>query len=896
MTSKKNHAAYVKSVMSGDSLVLRSLLSTEGKPPAERILALAYIQSPRLGNLRKPEDDEPYSVEAREYLRKLVIGKRVTFQVKYTTNSGREYGRLFTPENKDVAELLVANGWSKLNEQTRARLGKNNDQEESEESSIIQNLLHLEAVAESSKLGIWKVKGSKPMVRVVSSDDDNQEFLKENKGKSLNGVIEQVRDGSTYRAYVKIGNLFKLITLQLSGVKSPIVRTNIQGQPDLVEEYGLEAKNFAEVRLLQRDVKIIIEGSSGNGTLIGSIIHTAGNIAEFLVANGLAKVVDWSVAMVTGGPQKLRAAEISAKQKKLRIWKDYVPKKGNSDKSSFQATVIRVVNGDTLEVLDDQNKIMEFQFSSIKQPKISDPSIGGYAEESKEFLRKRLIGQKVTIKVDYHKPEQDGFKARDCATITKDGSNIAVDLVKKGLAQIIRHKQSDDQRSSCYDDLLEADHIASEKKLGVYSGKVITPINYTDISGQAARAKSILPHLTRTGKLQGIVEFVSQGSRFKIKIPRESMKITLVLGGLRCPRSGPDSKEPYGNEALLFSKKRVMQRDVSIAISSVDNSGGFIGSLSYNKGTDLGIDLLKNGLAHVHEYSASQMSNSNALFAAENQAKLSRVGIWTNYDPSSENSNDNDLASNDPNITSKPNIEFIDLYISEMLDASSFYIQIAKQETLDGLDKLMKDLSVSGKQSNSGVQKAPRNGEMVIAKFPSDNTWYRAKVKKVIAGRECELFAIDYGNVDTVPIENIRVIDPKLSSLPAVAVEAKLAFLKTPKGDYKDEAFSMVANSVQGIKLTANIEARTGGNNNQVLYLTLYDSSVQSKPDAAKTSINSDIVRSGYATVDKKNQATLRNPEAAHSLSELVLEAKKNRNGMWEYGDIDTDDEDTERN
>ncbi|OMJ09806.1 hypothetical protein AYI70_g4411, partial [Smittium culicis] len=769
--------------------------------------------------------------------------------------------------------------------------------DDSEEAAIVQDLLAAEAIAESSKRGLWKVKGAKPIKRIVSTDDNDAQFLNSYKGKPINAVIEQIRDGATFRIYLKLSGTWKLITLQLSGLKCPIVRVNIPGQPDLVEEFGLEARSFVETRLLQRDVTVMLEGSAGNGIFFGSIRHPAGNISELLLSCGLARVVDWSIAMVTGGPEKLRAAETLAKQKKIRLWKNYTPKASSSSNSSnFQATVIRIVNGDTLEIIDSDNNEREIQLSSIRQPKISDPKTAGYADEAKEVLRKRLAGQRVNVKIDYHKPAQDGFKARDCATVTRDGVNVSVELLKKGLANIIRHKQTDDQRSSCYDELLIADLSAVEKKLGIHSGKVKEPIKYTDLSGQAARAKSILPHLKRAGKLAGIVDYVSQGSRFRISIPRESTKITFVLGGIRCSRAGPDAKDALGNEALLFSKKRVMQRDVVIEIISADNTGGFIGNLFYSKETNLGIELLKAGLAEVHEYSASQMSNANLFFNAESIAKSARVGMWANYDESAEKAKEAEilLASQSSKISAVPNIEFIDLYISEMLDASNFYIQIAKKETLDELDLIMKELSISGKQPVAGATKAPRNGELVSAKFPSDNCWYRAKVKKVIAGRECELYSIDYGNLETVPIENIRPLDSKLAVLQPVAIESKLAFLKTPKGDYKDEAFAMVAKSVQGKKLTANIESRSGLGNNQTLYLTLYDSSIQSNPDIS-SSINSDIIRAGYATIDKKNSACLRNPAAAEILSKLVADAKRSRNGMWEYGDIESDDEGNDR-
>jgi staphylococcal nuclease domain-containing protein 1 len=103
----------------------------------------------------------------------------------------------------------------------------------------------------------------------------------------------------------------QMLTLQLSGVKAPVVRKDIPDQQDVVEPYGEEAKYFVESRLLQRGVKVVLEGvaQAGNPTFVGSVIHPAGNIAEALLSQGLAKCVDWSITLVTGGPSKLRNAE-----------------------------------------------------------------------------------------------------------------------------------------------------------------------------------------------------------------------------------------------------------------------------------------------------------------------------------------------------------------------------------------------------------------------------------------------------------------------------------------------------------------------------------------------------------------------------------------------------------
>ena len=53
---------------------------------------------------------------------------------------------------------------------------------------------------------------------------------------------------------------------------------------------------------------MILEGQN-NKSLVGTVLHPNGNIAEALVRDGLAKIVDWSIPLVTNGPTRLREAE-----------------------------------------------------------------------------------------------------------------------------------------------------------------------------------------------------------------------------------------------------------------------------------------------------------------------------------------------------------------------------------------------------------------------------------------------------------------------------------------------------------------------------------------------------------------------------------------------------------
>ena len=53
---------------------------------------------------------------------------------------------------------------------------------------------------------------------------------------------------------------------------------------------------------------MILEGQNTT-SLVGAVLHPNGNIAEALVRDGLAKIVDWSIPLVTNGPTRLREAE-----------------------------------------------------------------------------------------------------------------------------------------------------------------------------------------------------------------------------------------------------------------------------------------------------------------------------------------------------------------------------------------------------------------------------------------------------------------------------------------------------------------------------------------------------------------------------------------------------------
>ena len=245
----------------------------------------------------------------------------------------RDYGVLLLGDNPetavDVALKLVEEGLAKV---------RDNCQDKA--------LLDAQEAARNAKKGLHGEGFADHIRKITWEVDDARRLVDKNGGKPVSAVVEHVRDGTTLRLFLLPDMVH--VTLMMSGVRSPGTRLDDKGKPDpkQCEPYAVEAHYFTESRLLQRDVEVILE-SHNNNNFVGSVLHPAGNIAEALLKEGMAKCVDWSISKVTGGPEKYRTAEKAAKERKLRIWKDYKPSAVISEKDKeFNGKVVEVVNGD----------------------------------------------------------------------------------------------------------------------------------------------------------------------------------------------------------------------------------------------------------------------------------------------------------------------------------------------------------------------------------------------------------------------------------------------------------------------------------------------------------------------------------------------------------------------
>lgn len=257
--------------------------------------------------------------------------------------------------------------------------------------------------------------------------------------------------------------------------------------------------------------------------------------------------------------------------------------------------------------------------------------------EAREFLRKKLIGKKVNVSVDYIQPAKDNFPSKVCCTVTSGGVNVAQTLVSKGLATVVKYRQDDDQRSSHYYDLLEAEKKAQKTQVGVHAKKDIPTHRVTDIVGDVQKAKNFLPFLQRAKRTEAVVEFIASGSRLRLFIPKESCLVTFLLGGISCPRGARPAMgkapategEPFGEEALNYTREKCMQREVEIQVESLDKVGNFIGWLWVDN-VNLSVALVEQGYAAVHP-TADRSEYYRSLLNAEDAAKAKQINRWKGY-------------------------------------------------------------------------------------------------------------------------------------------------------------------------------------------------------------------------------------------------------------------------
>lgn len=919
--------ATVKSVLSGDTVVLTGRPTGPGQKAPVVIFTFERVTAPRMASKANANIDDPGAFPAREWLRKLCVGKQVAFETRKqgATAGDRVYGLLFMPNpNGDDTKMNLAVEAVRAGHATPKVLIQADDENisaEQEGDPVAEYERALNNALQEAKTNGVGVHAESPLVRTIKNAGEEfqtseliETVKKYSVGNEVTCVIEYIFDGSRFRVHVTDPDLqaaglqYANFTLILGGVASPRMGNPRLNPPTRNEPYAEDARAFVEARLLHRELKISLHGTDKSGICaVGTVHHPRGNIGVELLKNGLARVSDWSARMMNPlDIPAFRVAENNAKRTNTGVWHSYAPPQLSGD-SEIIGQIVEVLTGDTVAILpagqlyDSDAKLKKVSLASVRSPRVGNEKIGKpddpYAYECKDRLRVLCAGKNVRVTIHYEReiPMGQDTENRQFGTISVGKrEDVGEVLVVEGLA-VTQHHRDDEEKSPRYDLLVAAENAAKAAEKGVHASKAYKKSTSNDLT-DPKKAKAYSGSLMRAGKLKAVVEYVFNGSRYKLFVPSENCHIVFALENLKSPQpSAPSSvvsrgqarpAEPFGDASKRHARMSVLQRTVEITCKGVTMGGVITGGLFVGGGAqrrDFALEMVGCGLATVDQRKIDYGEASKTIVDAQIHAKTNRVGLWSTFVEKVEPAAKPILRAKEKNVTVK---------LSEIKNGSNFFIQVVGDEAADVIDKSMRIFT-----ADNGTSGAPcdlKVGRTVAALF-DDGTgklWYRARILER-KGPKAKVLFVDYGNVSVLPIaSHLRPLDVQLGvdRIPAIAKECVLALTKARGLDEDEgiEAARFLQSSCWGNELRARIFCENEGK----LVVGLYNMT-------STTSVNEQMIEGGLARVTKKELETLFErvvssqglTDFAAELSAAEESARKSRTGMWRYGDVGDDDE-----
>lgn len=331
---EKDFTGNVIEVFNGDALnvkmpsgQVKKVFLSSIRPPREagKITEDGQPAPPPKPKNTKPLYDVPWLFEAREFLRKKLVGKSIKCQLDYVSPARDNFPEKFcytvTVGGSNVAEALVGKGLA-----TVIRYRQDDDQR----SSKYDELLAAEAQAVKQQKGVHAKKDI-PVHRIndltiapESARIKHQYLPSWQRALRTDAIVEFVASGSRFRLYIPKESC--LVTFLLGGISCPRSSRPATGtQPaTIAEPFGDEAYSYVKERILQRDVSVHMDSTDKAGNAVIGWMWLEGNInlSVALVEEGLATV--HFTAEKSEHYRALKAAEDQAKAQKKNIWANYV--------------------------------------------------------------------------------------------------------------------------------------------------------------------------------------------------------------------------------------------------------------------------------------------------------------------------------------------------------------------------------------------------------------------------------------------------------------------------------------------------------------------------------------------------------------------------------------------
>lgn len=883
---------------------------------------LSGVQGPRLGTATRA--DEPFAWDAREFLRKKIIGQQVALTV--LAQAGDKHYADVRLGDEDLVETMVNNGWCTV------RAGA--------KGARAAELAELEARARADHVGVFQTDRSRA-VRVPAALKPLRLYeTYAGQAGGVAAVVDGVRGGTTLR--VVFLPSFVAGTVAVAGVQAPAVRwLPEQRRHEELAPCGLAALRFVEDHVQHRDVHIELRSVDMNDTFVGVVRLLGRDLGAELVKMGLARVVPGAgVPEDSDYYRTLLAHQDAAVARKAGMWKTLPAPTSSSSSSAaasasatggangseagkggaskkketadrFTGKVVDIPSSGVLVVERADGSTQRLMLASVRAPRVTRESSrtplprdaqyrNQLAAQGRELLRQRIFDRPVRCERRYERTEAAAPAAAGAGASSEpavywdvyagNSKNVALELLEAGLLEVVRHRATD-PRSSDYDRMCLAEKRAQERGVGVHARlETVQLRRVSDLTQdmKQSTALELLPHLKTP--MAGVVDHVFSATRVKVFVPAQSSLLAFVCAGVQAPHATDKDARmaALAEEGLRALRRRVHMRAVTVtAIDSADRGGNFVATLECG-GESLAAFLVERGLAWVSPAAAARRPVLAAQLAElEARARAAKRGVWAFYEPAPADDDEQQEQDGKGKGKDKPAKEFFDAVVTDFGEYPSFYLRRAADTA--ALDAMADALAAAAAGEDAGAAQrdmylhtVPKRGELVLAQY-SDGSWCRAACLGAAPDGRLRVRYVDYGTEEPCARARVRPLPAALAAPPPMARRARLAFVRPPRSDDACAADfgDYLRELTDGRTLTATVEYTADG----VPCVSLAADTVH---------VNAAVVRQGLATVAVPRGAAAPSDAALAALREAQDKARAQRLNLWRYGDIADDDDDDE--
>jgi staphylococcal nuclease domain-containing protein 1 len=280
-------------VHSGDSISVKN--------PSGEVLRifLSHMKAPKFGKPNTEEQDQPWAFQAKEFLRKITVGKKLRCEHDYskTLEDGKKmnfYSIFRFPDSKEQAkqkENAPVNQEKNVNveilELGYAQYVSPNPKLDDDVSKYLDSYQAAEKIAKEKKQGIHSTKypGNPNYSDLIASNKTKKKefinFLVNQKG--LHCVVEYCFTGSKFKLRIEKNKCY--VPFSLLGIK---VFGKDKNTLEIHDKFCKQAIDFANDTILQREGTCDIVQADRVGNYFGYLTINGNNFATTLCKEGLA--------------------------------------------------------------------------------------------------------------------------------------------------------------------------------------------------------------------------------------------------------------------------------------------------------------------------------------------------------------------------------------------------------------------------------------------------------------------------------------------------------------------------------------------------------------------------------------------------------------------------------